>query len=91
MAKSNRNVLEQTVETPQVETAPTAPVETKNPIVAAGHNFEALRDELKTKSAVIRLLASKGFKTGDIARFMDVRYQHVRNVLNQKSKKPAAE
>ena len=40
-----------------------------------------------TKSSKIRALNSKGHKRADIARFLDIRYQHVRNVLVQKMKK----
>ncbi len=36
---------------------------------------------LPTKSAKIRALGRAGYKRADIARFLDVRYQHVRNVL----------
>lgn len=49
---------------------------------------------LTTKSAQIRYLAAQGWKTGRIASYLskvhypngekNVRYQHVRNVLNQK-------
>lgn len=38
-------------------------------------------DELPTKSAKIRALAAKGVPRADIARQLDIRYQHVRNVL----------
>ena len=38
---------------------------------------------LKTKSAKIRALASAGYARADIARFLGIRYQHVRNVLVQ--------
>ncbi len=38
---------------------------------------------LSTKSAKIRALAASGYKRADIARFMGIRYQHVRNVLEQ--------
>lgn len=44
-------------------------------------------ESLKTKSAVIKYLASKGMSRGDIARFLDIRYQHVRNVLTAPVKK----
>jgi len=40
-----------------------------------------------TKSKVIRYLDSQGYKTADIARFMGIRYQHVRNTLIQPLKK----
>jgi hypothetical protein len=39
--------------------------------------------EFPTKSARIRYLASKGMKTGDIAKLMGIRYQHVRNTLQR--------
>ena len=38
---------------------------------------------LPTKSAKIRVLSEKGYARADIARFLDSRYQHVRNVLTQ--------
>ncbi len=41
----------------------------------------SLLDELGSKSAVIRLLASEGYSRGDIARALNIRYQFVRNVL----------
>lgn len=44
-------------------------------------------ETLDTKSSQIRLLASNGIPRGDIARFMNIRYQHVRNVLEQPLKK----
>lgn len=40
-------------------------------------------DGLPTKSAKIRALAAAGFARADIARFLDIRYQHARNVLEQ--------
>lgn len=36
---------------------------------------------LPSKSAKIRVLAEAGVPRADIARFLDIRYQHVRNVL----------
>jgi hypothetical protein len=42
---------------------------------------QAEYDALVTKSAKIRFLKSQGMSTGDIARVMNIRYQHVRNVL----------
>lgn len=41
----------------------------------------------ETKSSKIRLLSSKGYERADISRFLDIRYQHVRNVLVQKLQK----
>lgn len=40
-----------------------------------------LMDEYKTKSALIRYLDKQGMTRGAIAKFMGIRYQHVRNVL----------
>ncbi|MBX3550159.1 MAG: AbrB/MazE/SpoVT family DNA-binding domain-containing protein [Xanthobacteraceae bacterium] len=40
-----------------------------------------------SKSAKIRELKSLGMKTADIARALDIRYQHARNVLLAESKK----
>ena len=38
-------------------------------------------ENLGTKSAKIRYLDKKGFSRGDISRILNIRYQHVRNVL----------
>lgn len=46
-----------------------------------------LGERFKTKSAVIRYLTSENYSPSSIAKFLDVRYQHVRNVLNQQPKK----
>jgi hypothetical protein len=43
--------------------------------------LEQLMETHKTKSAVIRYLSNEGWSRGAIAKFMDIRYQHVRNVL----------
>lgn len=43
--------------------------------------MHAVADGLPTKSAKIRALAAKGVARADIARFLNLRYQHVRNVL----------
>lgn len=45
-------------------------------------------DALKTKSAQIRYVASQGFNKGQIAKFMNIRYQHVFNVLQTTLKRP---
>ena len=44
-------------------------------------DMAAITDGLPTKSAKIRALDAKGYARADIARFLDIRYQHVRNVL----------
>ena len=40
-------------------------------------------DRLPTKSAKIRMLAEKGVPRAEIARQLNIRYQHVRNVLER--------
>ena len=47
-----------------------------------------LFSNLPTKSSKIRFLNSKGWSRGDISRYMDIRYQHVRNVLITPVKNP---
>ena len=42
---------------------------------------------LPTKSAKIRALGGAGYARADIARFLDIRYQHVRNVLERAQEK----
>jgi hypothetical protein len=44
-------------------------------------NYEELTRGLTTKSEKIRVLGRKGVPTADIARFLEIRYQHARNVL----------
>lgn len=44
-------------------------------------DLESYMSEYKTKSALIRYLDSQGWTRGTIAKFMGIRYQHVRNVL----------
>jgi bifunctional DNA-binding transcriptional regulator/antitoxin component of YhaV-PrlF toxin-antitoxin module len=44
---------------------------------------------LATKSDKIRVLSENGYSRGDIAKFLGIRYQHVRNVLVQSAKKTA--
>lgn len=66
--------------------APKTQKESVNEIAKAGYVLEDLYKEHKTTSGVIRFLASKGYKNGPISKFLNKRYQHVRNVLNQKLK-----
>jgi hypothetical protein len=42
--------------------------------------LEALMLEYKTKSGVVRYLTAEGWTRSDIARFVGIRYQHVRNI-----------
>ena len=44
-------------------------------------DMAAIAHELPTKAAKIRALDAAGYARADIARFLDIRYQHVRNVL----------
>lgn len=46
-----------------------------------------LKGQFKTQSAIIRYLHSQGFAVKDIAKHMDTRYQHVRNVLTNELKR----
>jgi 2-C-methyl-D-erythritol 4-phosphate cytidylyltransferase len=79
MSKAQATQIVETVETVEV-------VE-----VAAPQTFdlEALMTEYKTKSTVIRFLTTQGQTRSQIAKFMGIRYQHVRNVLTQPLKAPA--
>lgn len=43
--------------------------------------IESYMEQYKTKSAVIRALHAEGRSRGAISKFMNIRYQHVRNVL----------
>lgn len=53
-------------------------------------NYQDLLTEHKTKSGIIRFLNSKGYKNGPIAKYMGIRFQHVRNVLVTPVKKVEA-
>jgi bifunctional DNA-binding transcriptional regulator/antitoxin component of YhaV-PrlF toxin-antitoxin module len=64
-------------------------------MLASTHNFEELTKGLSTKSDKIRALAREGVPTADIARYLDIKYQHARNVLvdcglHQPKQAPAA-
>jgi AbrB family looped-hinge helix DNA binding protein len=52
------------------------------------HRMRDVVRNLNTKSEKIRALNDAGFERSDIARFLDIRYQHVRNVLV--AKRPAS-
>jgi AbrB family looped-hinge helix DNA binding protein len=51
--------------------------------------MKELTKGLATKSDKIRALSENGYSRGDIARFLGIRYQHVRNVLVQSAKTAA--
>lgn len=67
----------------QTEAATTEEV---NPVLA-NENMEQVMEEHKTKSSAIRYFASKGYERKHIAKAMNIRYQHVRNVLVQDAAK----
>lgn len=46
-------------------------------------DYESVTGGLKTKSDKIRALSRRGVPTAEIARFLDIRFQHARNVLIQ--------
>ncbi len=48
---------------------------------AEAHRMQEVVKSLKTKSDKIRALDDAGFARTDIANFLEIRYQHVRNVL----------
>lgn len=54
----------------------------------AHYDWLKATEKLPTKSAKIRALDALGVPRAEIARFLDIRYQHVRNVLTQE--RPAA-
>lgn len=63
----------------------------KEPTEQERKALEQLQTELSkltTVSAKIRFLDSKGMSRGDIAKFLTIRYQWVRNVLITPVKKP---
>jgi hypothetical protein len=51
--------------------------------------YRDILNALPTKSARIRQMAADGYKTAQIAKTLDIIYQHARNVLNQIVKKSA--
>lgn len=53
----------------------------KTEIKTAERTLETVMEQYKTKSAAIRALFAEGMSRGQIAKFMNIRYQHVRNVL----------
>lgn len=72
-----------------VEVQPTDP-NLLNHVLLGYRPATAAEIEFPTKSAKIRYLASTGMKTGDIAKLMGIRYQHVRNTLQRPLKKETA-
>jgi type II secretory pathway component PulF len=65
-------------------------VATVDQVVAGGMSVEQLMAKHKTKSDAVRYLSGTGMTTGQIAKFMGMRYQHVRNILVTPLKKTEA-
>lgn len=86
MSKSKKSEATAAIE-PSVETTVMAQVDGKKQIE---HDYQNLIETHKSKSAVIRFLHNEGFERGQIAKFMGIKYQFVRNVLIVPVKKPAA-
>jgi AbrB family looped-hinge helix DNA binding protein len=56
--------------------------------VMAGHaRMEEVSKRFRTKSDKIRALSAAGYSRAEIAKFLGIRYQHVRNVQVQSQKK----
>lgn len=72
MAKAQAKTTEATVDA-------TEEVVKVNPITEA-FKLPELTEKYKTKSAIIRFLTAEGHTRSNIAKFMGIRYQHVRNV-----------
>lgn len=69
--------------------AEVAPVETVEVVVVK--TAAELIAQYGNKSKAIRALNGEGHKTGEIAKMLDIRYQHVRNVLVTPVKKVVVE
>lgn len=52
------------------------------------NEVEEVLSKLATTSAKIKYLKKEGLSVGDIARVLNIRYQHARNVLITPVKKP---
>ena len=82
MSKKNQTALDQVNETNNLNLAP---VEKKT----IEHDYAVLLETYKTKSGMVRFLSAEGFDRGTIAKYMGIRYQHVRNILVTPIKKSA--
>lgn len=78
MSKSNTVRIEEGSANNETQT-PAATTTDKKEVT--GYDLKKLMSEHKSKSSVIRFLAAQGYSRGAIAKFMDIRYQHVRTVL----------
>jgi predicted GTPase len=51
-------------------------------------DYNELKEQGQNKSTTIRALSAKGYARGQIAKVMNIRYQHVRNVMITPVKRP---
>ena len=89
MAKrANVKKIEVVEQIDQIEMSETVVEETKKvePIKLSAEQ-ESTYSGLKTKSAQIRYLHSQNYSRSQIANYLDIRYQHVRNVLTTELKR----
>lgn len=77
-------MIEETVET-VVETK-----EAKAEPIVLNKDQQTAYNDLKTKSAKIRYLHGEKFSRSQIANYLGIRYQHVRNVLTTELKRTKA-
>lgn len=75
MVKSNTVKKDETTSVEEV-VVPTNPIDEQ-------FKLSELTEKYKTKSAIIRFLTSEGHTRSHISKFMNIRYQHVRNVQVQ--------
>lgn len=64
--------------------------ETKSEPLVLNKEQQTAYNDLKTKSAKIRYLHGEKFSRSQIANFLGIRYQHVRNVLTTELKRTKA-
>lgn len=93
--KSNRKVAQveaiqdvEAVENSSAEvTEIVASKETKVEALVLNEEQQVVYNDLKTKSAKIRYLHGEKFSRSQIANYLGIRYQHVRNVLTTELKR----
>jgi hypothetical protein len=92
MAKAQRKAksVEQVVEVAPIVTEATKGKKQVQPIVLS-KSQEAMLSECTTISAKIRYLNLEGFDNSQISKFLNKRYQHVRNVLTTPMKRKVKE
>lgn len=93
MAKNSAVKKEEVMEESEQPTTPTevnVPVDEKGRKTSVNLSMEEVEKKgWKNKSQIIRGLDGEGFSRSAIAKFLGIKYQHVRNVLVQPLKRPA--